>query len=88
MQQIIWILAGTSVVNALTIFCFIIRKFLSCKRNPSTVEHEYTENIIEVRPPNNPAGNFNNPNKDNIPDEDTHADAEEVIYDDMELHNI
>ena len=81
MQLIIWVLAGTSAVNTLTIFYFIIWKCVSCKRNPDKNEHEYAENVIEVRPPPTPAANFNSPNTDNTTDEDKYADDDEGIYD-------
>ena len=96
-QLIIWVLAGTSVVNTLTIFYFTIQKCMSCKRNSDEDEHEYVENVIEFRPPTTPAANFNSPNTVNMTDEDKYADDDEdgiyadaeelevIIYDDIKL---
>ena len=75
MQLIIWVLAGTSALNTLTIFYFIIRKCMSSKRNPDKDEHEYAENVIKVHPFNSSAANFKNPIQDDITDE--------VIYDEI-----
>ena len=48
-QLVVWILAGTSALNTLTIFFFIIQKCLG-GRNLGNVEHKYAENVIEVYP--------------------------------------
>ena len=84
MRLIIWILAGISAINTLTIFYFIIQKCFS-KRNLGNAEHEYAENVIVFRPPTTPAADFNSPNTDNMTDEDKYADDdEEGIYADVE----
>ncbi|KAL5251954.1 hypothetical protein ACHWQZ_G014930 [Mnemiopsis leidyi] len=75
-QLITWILAGTSALNTLTIFFFVIQKCLD-SRKPSMADHEYAENVVEA--PNIPAADTKPSHGDDIVDE-------EIIYDDMQYN--